>query len=216
MARSTVRLPILALLPGLMLAGCEFRDSPDNAANESAGNDVVTVTQNVRSPDNMSAIGGADVDAVPPANAADTMLMNAQIPKPVAGDQGPVPGREARETVQRYYAFISAGQYEQAQKLWEDGGKASGRTPQQFAQQFEKYSSYQADIGEPQNTGTDSGDRTIEVPVTLHGTLRGGASAFRTKATLVLHRAADGEGAGKDRTGWHIARIDMPQGATGG
>ncbi|MBW4331232.1 hypothetical protein KY084_10150 [Stakelama sp. CBK3Z-3] len=211
-ARSTLFLA----LPALLLAGCEVRDAPaDNAqgnSDPSAANDSVTLTENVIAPADMNALPPAEVNAVGPSNVDDSALINAQMPEPAAGNQGTSTAAAARSAVQRYYALISAADYDHARALWDDDGQAAQRSADEFARRFDRYSSYQADIGEAGAVRSEKNDRYVTVPVTLHGTLRDGASAFRTKAKVILHRKS---GSG-DTAGWRIARIETPQGATGG
>lgn len=76
---------------------------------------------------------------------------------------------------------------------------------------FTRYARYHAVVGAPGRIDAGAGQRYIEVPVTLTGTLRSGA-AFREKAVVVLHRAGDIDGATAEQKSWRIERIDGSQG----
>ena len=217
-------LSVSLLLPALLLSGCgSSQQAPDNTdltANQAETNSVPMMVENVSEPASANVLDNMQVDPVGPANASDNSLITADLPTPAGSGNGNDSGEgtdasAAKQVVQRYYAAISGGDYAAARKYWENGGDASGRSAEAFAKQFDRYSSFQADIGAPGRIDAGAGQRHVDVPVTLHGTMRGGATAFRTKAVVTLHRTAAVDGASADQQRWHIAKITMPQGSTG-
>lgn len=70
---------------------------------------------------------------------------------------------EAVATVREYHAAINAGALGRAYSLWADGGRASGQSPQEFANGFAAVESLSVDIAPPTRA-----DATLaRVPVTL-------------------------------------------------
>jgi hypothetical protein len=70
---------------------------------------------------------------------------------------------EAVATVREYHAAINAGALGRAYSLWADGGRASGQSPQEFADGFAAVESLSVDIAPPTRA-----DATLaRVPVTL-------------------------------------------------
>ncbi|WP_101925925.1 MULTISPECIES: hypothetical protein [Luteimonas] len=131
----------------------------------------------------------------------------------IAGDAAaaaPEPGPEAAAAVIRtYYAAINALDFSRAYTLWSDGGRASGQTPEQFAEGFADTAAVLVDLGAPRNPGAATGSRFIEIPVTLRAQQRDGSSR-RFAGHYVLRRAVV-DGASSEQRGWRIASADLQE-----
>ncbi|UZK65606.1 MliC family protein [Sphingomonas sp. M1-B02] len=107
----------------------------------------------------------------------------------------------AANIVQTYYALIAEGKYAQAFRLWEPG--AAGMTASAFAESFDRYSDYRANIGAPGRIEAGAGQRFVIVPVQVYGRLKEGARPFNMLGSLTLHRV-EVDGATPDRRRWRI------------
>lgn len=110
----------------------------------------------------------------------------------------------AANVVQTYYALLGDKKYQQAWNLWSDGGKASGMTAQAFAASFDKYESYNAQIGAPGAIEGGAGSMFVTVPVVIYGKLKTGAPVHM-KGDVNLRRVNDVPGATDEQRKWHIA-----------
>ncbi len=117
-----------------------------------------------------------------PAGLANDMTPVSEAPFTPDSAQG------AADVVQRYYALIEEAKYRQAWALWEDGGKASGTTPDAFAAGFARYSEYHANVGAPGEVDPGAGQRFVTVPVVVFGRTRVDGKRFDLKGEVTLHR----------------------------
>lgn len=195
------------ILP-LALAACSSgapEPSPEtNAAVEqgSAPSPVPTVSPAV-----------ADVpppaDALPGATPSPLSSPSATPGEATPPDDGPEQGVEAAQRlVRRYYALIGSGRHAAAFQLWDDGGRAAGMSQAAFAQSFAKYARYDAAVGRPGRIEGAAGQRYVEVPVAVTGTLKDGGP-FAMRGTVVLHRAGPIDGATPEQRRWRISRVDI-------
>ena len=115
--------------------------------------------------------------------------------------------QDAVAVVREYYAAIDDGSYARAYALWSDAGRASGQTPQQFADGFADTADVVATLGEPGREDPGAGQRYIEVPVGITATRRDG-STHRYAGSYVLHRTVV-DGATPEQRAWRIASADL-------
>jgi membrane-bound inhibitor of C-type lysozyme len=114
----------------------------------------------------------------------------------------------AADVVQTYYAHLGQKDWAQAWALWRDGGKASGYpTAQAFAQSFERYAQYNAQVGGPGPMEGAAGSSYITVPVVIYGRLKTGAEVHE-KGQATLRRVNDVPGATAEQRLWRIAKIE--------
>lgn len=191
-------IPILSLA-GCALAACSSQPSsnapiPANASIEP-DNIAVTSTANVQAPLNPPAPGE-------PGGLANDMTPVSEAPFTEESAQG------AGNVVQTYYALIEAGKYRQAWALWDNGGKASGLTPQAFAASFARYSEYHANIGAPGTIDAGAGQRYVTVPVQAYGRMKDGRP-FNQLGSVTLHRVAEIDGATAEQKKWRIRSADL-------
>lgn len=102
---------------------------------------------------------------------------------------------EAVATVREYHAAINAGALGRAYALWADGGRASGQSPQEFADGFAAVESMSVEIAPPTRADT----ALARVPVTLTLRRRDG-----TERRLAGHYTLRRDGL-DPAAGWRIA-----------
>ena len=118
------------------------------------------------------------------------------------------PGADAAVAVLRdYYAAIEARDYARAYAQWEDGGRASGQTPEQFANGFADTRAVALSVGQPGRIDAGAGQRHIEIPVSLQAT-RSDGGIRRYAGSYVLHLTVV-DGATPEQRSWHIASASL-------
>lgn len=145
----------------------------------------------------------ADGNPLPPVDEGDELGLEP--PEQIAFDEGAAPvavpadepnPQEAVAVVRDYYAAINGGAFARAYALWSDGGRASGQSPQQFADGFANTMGVSVQIGAPGPVQGAPGSRFIEVPVSLiAGQREGGERHF--EGTYILRRTAVDSAAGQ-------------------
>lgn len=124
---------------------------------------------------------------------------------PVAEDEPTA--QDAVAAVRDYYAAINAQNYAQAFALWSDGGRATGQSPQQFADGFARTSGVSVEVMAPGRIDAAAGSRHIEVPVTLTAVQDDGSE--RKYAGRYTLRRAVVEGATPEQRAWRIVSADL-------
>ncbi|GAB3747572.1 hypothetical protein [Lysobacter olei] len=166
-------------------------------------------------------IGAQGVELPPPEVALDENG-NPVLPEGVALDGVPVEGVPADGTeatadepsaadavtvLRDYFAAINSGNFGRAYALWADGGRASGQSPQGFADGFADTTGISVELQAPGRVDAAAGSRFVEVPVTLRATLRDG-SERRLTGAFTLRRAVV-DGATAEQRAWRIATADL-------
>ncbi|HEY5851312.1 MAG TPA: hypothetical protein VIT62_11170 [Lysobacter sp.] len=136
---------------------------------------------------------------VPAADTATPAVDPAAANEPTAQD--------AMAVVRDYYAAINARAWERAYALWSDGGRASGQTPQQFADGFRDTSGVSVEILAPGAVDAAAGSRFIEIPVAMTATAADG-SQRKFVGAYTLRRAVV-DGATADQRAWRIGSADI-------
>lgn len=211
--KRSMPLAVLTLLPlmPLLIAGCTVQEPTNNAA----AFDVNTVSEidmpapNAAAPTNTAAPRPASLPPLldPPSPGTPGGLPDDRTPLA----EGPFPedGRQAAaDVVQRYYGYLSSGQYLQAWLLWADGGNRSGMSAADFSASFAKYSEYHANVGMPGEIDAGAGQRYVTVPVQPYARLKANAAPVYMLGTVTLHRT-DVDGATAEQRRWHIVKIDI-------
>ena len=140
-------------------------------------------------------IVGGPPAALPVASPAQASIA----PEPSAAD--------AVAVVREYYAAIGSGEHARAYALWSDGGRSSGRTPQQFAAGFAGTRAVRVQPGEPGIVEGAAGSRYVEVPVSVTTTYADGREQRYVGAYVLRRAAADGASAGQ--RAWRIASAEL-------
>lgn len=106
-----------------------------------------------------------------------------------------------------YFAAINSGNFGRAYALWADGGRASGQSPQGFADGFADTTGLSVELMPPGPMEAAAGSRYVEVPVNLRASLRDGGER-RLTGTFTLRRAVV-DGATAEQRAWRIASADL-------
>ena len=210
----------LAALPLLFAASCSS-ENPITANNVDINAAAVQAQGSV----DAYANGQAEEEAPPAGEVAPGAVATpAPLVPPEPGTPGGLPddrtpiseapftpdsAQGAANVVQIYYGLLEQGKYRQAWALWDDGGKASGMSPDAFAASFAKYSEYHANIGAPGEIDAGAGQRHVTVPVQVYGRLKQGAAPVYMLGSVTLHRVADIDGATPAQKSWHIRSADI-------
>jgi hypothetical protein len=160
----------------------------------------------------------------PPPQAIEEVVLDDQgnpiVPADEAGQ--PIPGidvapdgattneptaQDAMAVVRDYYAAINGRDFDRAYALWSDGGRASGQTPQQFADGFKDTSGVSVEILAPGAVDAAAGSRFIEVPVAMTATAADG-SQRKFVGAYTLRRAVV-DGATAEQRAWRIGSADI-------
>ncbi|GGK11445.1 hypothetical protein [Luteimonas terricola] len=118
---------------------------------------------------------------------------------------GPAPdAAQAVAAVRGYYDAVQAGDLARAYAAWSDGGRASGRTPEQFAAGVEGLDILSVSVGETGRIEGAAGSRYVEIPVTV--TSRGSDGREVRQVGAFVMRSSQVEGAAP---GWYIASAEL-------
>lgn len=227
---------LLAILAGVLAGGCG-KSGNDRPEQRSSGppEESLPVPEGARSGvTGMPAHPGPGAIGPPDASAGDWTLREADDEFSAAGAAGeadvedpamqqlmpdlphepaPPPSVDEHETqeavavVREYYAALDAGSFAHAYRLWSDGGSASGRTPQQFADSFASTASRSVEILAPGPIEAKGDWHYIEVPVAVEEVRRDGRLR-RQIGAYTLRRAMAG-GAGAEQRAWRISSADL-------
>jgi hypothetical protein len=111
---------------------------------------------------------------------------------------------QAPQLIDYYYAAIDRGDFRTAYAMWDNDGRASGKSFAAFRAGFASTARSRVVTGVPGREDAGMSQRWIEVPVDVYATLKNGrAQHFRGRYRL--HRVVAGVGAPASQTHWHIA-----------
>lgn len=114
---------------------------------------------------------------------------------------------DAVAVLRDYFAAINSGNFARAYALWADGGRASGQSPQGFADGFADTTGLSVELMPPGRVDAAAGSRYVEVPVTLRANLRDGGERRLTGAFTLRRAVVDGATA--EQRAWRIATADL-------
>jgi hypothetical protein len=150
----------------------------------------------------------ADGNPLPPEGVAvDGMPVDGA---PVDGTEGAADEPTTADAVavlRDYFAAINGGNFARAYALWADGGRASGQSPQDFADGFADTTGLSVELQAPGRVDAAAGSRYVDVPVTLRAALRDGGER-QLVGTFTLRRAVV-DGASAEQRAWRIATADL-------
>jgi len=119
---------------------------------------------------------------------------------PIAREDGPA---QATQLIEYYYAAIDRGDFRTAYAMWDNDGRASGKSFAAFRAGFASTARSRVVTGRPGREDAGMSQRWIEVPVDVYATLKNGKRQhFRGKYTL--HRLAAGVSTRAADTHWRI------------
>jgi hypothetical protein len=169
-------------------------------------------------------------DVAPTAPAAEQRDASSSVNPPAPGTPGGLPddrtpiseapftatsAQGAANVLQTYYALVAAGRYEDARRLWTQGGEGSGMSTEAFANSFATYESYNANIGAPGRVEGAAGSLYVSVPVQIYGRRKSGEPVHML-GSATLRRSNDVPGSTNEQRSWHIYRIDLQPTSGGG
>ena len=202
------RLPIIASLAALLLAGCGKDTAPGTSG--ATGEDGLPKPDAVSGSVTGMPNPGQSTPTPGPADAPAPLPHIADIPPedrvilPGESNEMPAvdePGEDAAVAVLRdYYAAINAKDYNRAFAMW----RQNPQSPAQFAEGFANTTGVSLEIGPPGRIDAGAGQRHIDIPVRLQATQADGR-VDQYAGTYVLHRSVV-EGGNPD---WRIERATL-------
>lgn len=126
-------------------------------------------------------------------------------PLPVQGADSP---EAARGVVEIYYAAIDRGNFRGAYALWDDGGKASGKSYARFRQGFAATAHTRVVTGTPRDGDAGMSQRWITVPVDVYATLKNGKRQH-FRGSYTLHRVVEGVSSNPADSRWHLSKARL-------
>lgn len=116
---------------------------------------------------------------------------------------------DAARVVRDYYDALAARRFDRAFRMWDDNGAASGMDARHFADSSARYAGYAAEIGKPGRVEAGAGQRFVEVPVRVTGTLTTTGRPFVLEGVLTLHRTTAVDGATAAQRSWRISEASL-------
>lgn len=133
----------------------------------------------------------------------------ALIAAPLAAHaQGADSPAAARGVVESYYAAIDRGNFRGAYALWDDGGKASGKSYARFRQGFAATAHTRVVTGTPRDADAGMSQRWITVPVDVYASLKNGQRQH-FRGSYTLHRVVEGVSANPADSRWHLYKAKL-------
>lgn len=203
---------VALLLCTLFITACGEKKNPSAATGDEATEQLPAPAGTSGGVTGMPDRPGPGPVGPPVAQAPEVPLDengNPLLPESPAEDTTatePTP-EDAVAVIRSYYEAINSGDFDRAYVLWSDEGRASGKSPQQFAVGFIETTGISVELQPPGNVDAAAGSRYIEVPVAITATHRDG-SQHRFAGKYVLRRAVV-DGATPEQRQWRIASADL-------
>jgi len=174
----------------------ESLPKPETAAGSVTGMPNPGTPSALPAPADNLAIGNENPDIA----TEDTPALDSELSTLASSDAAVLVLRE-------YYAAINARDYGKAYAQWSGGGRASGQSPQQFADGYATTQGVSVVLGEPGPIEGAAGSRYVQIPATLDatqadGSIRHYTGTFTLRMTMV-------DGASEAQRSWHIASADL-------
>ena len=119
-----------------------------------------------------------------------------------------LPGpQDAVAVIAQYYVDIDAKRYRDAYQMWGDGGKASGKSFDEFAKGFRETSTVRALPGMPGRIEGAAGSRYVTIPVIVNAQTRSGTMQHFEGSYDLRYTVVDG--ATSEQRTWHIYAAHM-------
>jgi hypothetical protein len=198
---------ISLILTLLLLAGCAREAGAPQAAGPNAMPPAATSPQPAADPNAAPPPSKTFPPVTPPAPGTPGGLPDDRTPLSEASFT-PTSAQGAANVVQTYYALVAERRYEDAWRLWTQGGEGSGMTAEAFAKSFTPYESYNANIGAPGAIEGAAGSLYVSVPVQVYGRRKSGEEVHLL-GEATLRRVNDVPGSTPEQRKWHISRIEL-------
>ena len=146
-------------------------------------------------------------------NAA-TAAANATMPAVQPGMRGDesadsASAKAARDLVEQYFAMIDKRDYAGAYRLWGNGGKDAGGTPEQFAESFAIYSKYEPQAGTASEVHARDGMQYVLVTAKAHVENRKTRKTADREGTVMLRRSGNPNDPVVEKREWRIWGVDL-------
>lgn len=189
------RFPILAAF--LAASACQQEQPPanDNMVLSDRGEEPAPATPEV--PANVAV----DPTVPPPPH------LDPDAPPPAADNSPQGAVRRALE----YCDALATRRFDDAYRLWADGGRASGLTLKEFTTKFAAVKVSDCQLSEAGPPEGAAGSTYIEVPAVIRGTTAAGRP-LRIEGPIILKRSNDVPGSTPEQRRWRIARAEFPNG----
>lgn len=197
----------LLCLTMILVASCARESAQTRAVEPDAGSPRTETAAPAIEADSSPPVNEPPLPVTPPAPGTPGGLPDDRTPlseKPFA----PTSAQGAGNIVQTYYALVSEKRYDDAWRLWTQGGEGSGMTAQAFAAGFAQYASYNANIGAPSEIEGAAGSLFVTVPVQIYARKKSGEEVHQL-GEATLRRVNDVPGSTAEQRAWHIDRIDL-------
>lgn len=125
--------------------------------------------------------------------------------------EGPIDAKSAQgaaRVLQGYAALLEQRRFNEARRLWSDGGRASQLSEAGFAEAHDRYAEIHAEVGAPRPIEGAAGSAYVDIPIRFYGRLKGGAP-FNSAGTATLRRVNDVPGSTAEQRRWHIYRLEV-------
>lgn len=163
-----------------LLAACS-----NGASNNEAGNQQIT-GETVRNPTALVLPGSEKDRPSRPTSALDEQSRQA-----------------ARQTLQRYFALVLAGQSVDAAKLWKDRSRGAA-----FTARLQRLDKFQTNIAAAQPGDSANGSAHVDISLQLLRETSSGLVSL-SDGTAVLRRAKQDLGASSEPNSWLIDHIGL-------
>jgi hypothetical protein len=120
----------------------------------------------------------------------------------------PTSAQGAANVVQTYYAYLGAGFYEEAWRLWDARGQGRGANVEDFTRGFAEFDSYRASVGAPGAIKGAAGSSYVTVPVQISARFKDGRE-LRQLGSATLRRSNGVAGAAAEQRSWRIQAISL-------
>lgn len=96
----------------------------------------------------------------------------------------------AKETVERYFDLIRQRKFNDAYRMWGNEGADTRGSAMDFEKSFEPYSDYVAEVGDPTDIKTSTGQEYIAVAAKVRVTLKQTGASSDLSGPIMLRRPA--------------------------
>lgn len=141
-----------------------------------------------------------------PSMAERPSVMPAPTPTPSADDASMTiddTAQGAAAVIRHYYADLNGGDFRAAYERWGNGGQDSHQSFADFKRGFAETATTSVDVGPPGDSEGGAGSIYIDIPVTVHATLKNG-TAQTFAGHYSLRRVNDVDGSTQAQRRWHI------------
>jgi hypothetical protein len=155
---------------------------------------------------------GVVADLQPPEGLATVETPEPDRASAAPDDASQTPEAEAAVAVVEQFAeLLEQRRFDDARRLYADGGATSGLSDAEFAARFKDFETIAIAVASPPRIEGAAGSLYAEVPLRLSGVLASGGRYVRT-GTVTLRRANEVPGASEEQLQWRITSVRLAAG----